>query len=129
MFSNPSIAQLFAFATRDATVPLGVLQAIAYASGRLQVETVPYFKTIMGLQIVGIVGGSLRAWCYRTLHKYFTFNLSVQEEQKVCTVCGMMVGKDTSGPLFVSPPTTRSSRQDHTSGWLTLPICESIEST
>ncbi|KAI0653098.1 ICMT-domain-containing protein [Cubamyces menziesii] len=35
--------------------------------------------------ILGIVGGLLRIWCYRTLGRFFTWELSVQREHKLVT--------------------------------------------
>ncbi|KAH9895822.1 ICMT-domain-containing protein [Cubamyces lactineus] len=35
--------------------------------------------------VLGIVGGSLRIWCYHTLGRFFTWELSVQREHKLIT--------------------------------------------
>lgn len=68
---------------RNASIPLGLLQTVALAHGWVRVQDVPHRRVVRVLHLAAVLGVALRVWCYRTLQKYFTFQLSIQKEHRV----------------------------------------------
>ncbi|KAG1886253.1 hypothetical protein F4604DRAFT_1572604 [Suillus subluteus] len=64
---------------------LSVIQAITkYAVGHRILDTPITFPFILGT-VLAITGGFVRWWCYRTLGRFFTFQLSVRKGHSIVT--------------------------------------------
>ena len=82
MITKRGIGKAF-ITLRNASIPLGLLQAVAFAHGWVRVQDVPHRQVVRVLHLTAVLGVALRVWCYRTLQKYFTFQLSIQKEHQV----------------------------------------------
>lgn len=67
-------------------------------------------NVFLAASALNILGAALRLWCFKTLGKFFTFQLAVADDQKV----RMMQSKDHAHHTDIDtlPFTTRWSRQD-----------------
>ncbi|KAI0670381.1 ICMT-domain-containing protein [Trametes maxima] len=73
------LAQRFPSPVSDAVLPL--LAPVA-APSAIRLSITPVF---LAGSTLAIAGGLLRLWCHRTLGKYFTWQVSVQDDHKLIT--------------------------------------------
>ncbi|KAG2107064.1 uncharacterized protein F5147DRAFT_753734 [Suillus discolor] len=79
-----SVAELVIIASQTAD-SLSVIQAIAqHAAGHGIRDTPITFPFILGTTLA-VAGGLVRWWCYRTLGRFFTFELSVRKGHHIVT--------------------------------------------
>jgi protein-S-isoprenylcysteine O-methyltransferase Ste14 len=86
MYWGISIAEIVVIASRVAgpiTPPSPIQHAVGPLFGRIQDTpiTIPF---LFGTALV-VTGGLIRWWCFRTLGRFFTFQLSVHKEHQLVT--------------------------------------------